>query len=211
LGADGTVYIGSDAGTLVALQGKTGRLLWTFTAAGEIRGAPAIGTDGTVYVSVVGPAEAHTQTYAIDGRTGVPKWDQTLPSNFATSVALGMDGTVFVVGHELPGSLVIDLSKLRPVLWALDGPTGTVKWMRFLEPGAEGVSAPSLGGDGTVYVHAEKPITTNGLGLLTALDPSTGLVKWEFTTGGSSNSSPTIGGDGTIYVGSDDGKVYAIR
>jgi outer membrane protein assembly factor BamB len=136
---------------------------------------------------------------------------QALPSNFATSVALGADGTVFVVGHELPGPLVIDISNLRPVVWALHGPTGSVKWMRFLEPGAEGVSAPSLGGDGTVYVHAEKPITTSGLGLLTALDSSNGKVIWEFTTGGSSNSCPTVGGDGTIYVGSDDGKVYAVH
>jgi outer membrane protein assembly factor BamB len=133
---------------------------------------------------------------------------KSLPSNAKASVALDIDGTIYVSAVKLPDALG---SELRAVVWALDGETGNQKWESLLEVGSQGVSAPSLGADGTVYVQAEKPIAVGGIGMLTALDPVTGRVNWEVATNGSSNSSPAIGADGTVYVGSDDGKVYAIR
>jgi outer membrane protein assembly factor BamB len=208
LGADGTVYIGSDKGTLYALDGRTGGLKWFFVAVGEISGAPALGPDGTVYVSALDSAKTEARTYALDGTSGIQKWMKSLPSDSKASVALGVDGTVYVSGVKLPDAHGVNL---RAAVWALDGETGNQKWESLLEVGSQGVSAPSLGADGTVYVHAEKPAALGGIGKLTALDPLTGRANWEFATGGSSNSSPAIGADGTVYVGSDDGKVYAIR
>jgi outer membrane protein assembly factor BamB len=161
-----------------------------------------------VYVSALNSAKTEARIYALDGGFGFPKWVKSLPSNSKASVALGIDGTVYVSAVKLPDALG---SELRAVVWALDGATGNQKWESLLEMGSQGVSAPSLGADGTVYVHAEKPIALGGIGKLTSLDPLTGRVNWDFTTGGSSNSSPAIGADGTVYVGSDDGKVYAIR
>jgi outer membrane protein assembly factor BamB len=208
LGTDGTVYIGSDKGTLYALDGQTGNLKWFFVTIGEISGAPAIGPDGTVYVSALNLAKSEARTYALDGLTGIQKWVKSLPSNSKASVALGLNGMMFVSAVKLPDAFG---SELRAVVWALDVETGNQKWESLLEVGSQGVSAPSLGADGTVYVHADKPVTPGGLGKLTALNPLSGLVNWELTTGGSSNSSPAIGADGTVYVGSDDGKVYAIQ
>jgi outer membrane protein assembly factor BamB len=208
VGADGTVYIGSDKGTLYALNGRTGNLKWSFITVGEISGAPVLGSDGTVYVSGLNSAKTEARTYALDGMSGIQKWVKSLPSNSKVSVALGVDGTIYVSGVKLPDALG---SNLRAVAWALDGETGNQKWESLLEEGSQGVSAPSLSADGTVYVHAEKPATPGGIGKLTALDPLSGRPNWEFATGGSSNSSPAIGADGTVYVGSDDGKVYAIR
>jgi outer membrane protein assembly factor BamB len=208
LGADGTVYIGSDKGTLYALDGRTGNLKWSFVAVGEISGAPALGPDGTVYVSALNLAKTEAKAYALDGASGILRWVKSLPSDSKASVALAVDGTVYVSGVMLPDP---NGNALRAVVWALDGGTGNQKWESLLEVGSQGVSAPSLGADGTVYVHAEKPAAPGGMGKLTALDPSTGRVNWEFATGGSSNSSPAIGADGTVYVGSDDGLVYAIR
>jgi outer membrane protein assembly factor BamB len=208
LGADGTVYIGSDKGTLYALDGQTGNLKWFFVAVGEISGAPTLGPDGTVYVSGLNLAKTEAITYALDGVSGIKKWAKSLPSNAKVSVALGIDGTIFVSGVKLLDALG---SNLRAVTWALDGETGNQKWESLLEEGSQGVSAPSLGADGTVYVHAEKPAAPGGIGKLTALDPLSGRLNWAFATGGSSNSSPAIGADGTVYVGSDDGRVYAIR
>jgi outer membrane protein assembly factor BamB len=208
LGADGTVYIGSDKGTLYALDGQTGNLKWLFVALGEISGAPVLGPDGTLYVSALNSAKTEARLYVLDDASGIQKWVKSLPSNAKTSVALGVDGTVYVSAVKLPDALG---SELRAVVWALDGGTGIQKWESLLEVGSQGVSAPSLGADGTVYVHAEKPVVPGGIGKLSALDPLTGSVNWEFATGGSSNSSPAIGADGTVYVGSDDGKVYAIR
>lgn len=211
LGTDGTVYIGSDSGTLYALDGRTGTQEWAFVAVGEISGAPALGTDGAVHISAASSTGTETRTYAIDGASGALKWVTSLASESANSVALGIDGTVFVSGNERVASLGAQGTDLRAVVWALDGETGIQKWKQPLELGSRRVTAPSLSADGTVYVHAEKPDMTGGVGNLTALDPMTGAVRWAFATHGSGNSSPAVGADGTVYVGSDDGRVYAIR
>lgn len=210
LGSDGTVYIGSNSGMLYALEGRSGALKWSFAAVDEISGAPALGADGTVYVTALNAAKSEVRVYALDGASGYLRWVSSLPSASAKSVALGADGTVFVSGKGLPPASGGGI-ETRPAVRALDGKTGVQKWERLLEPGSPGVSAPSLGADGTVYVQAQKPLAVSGVGKLSALDPSTGAVMWEFATHGSSNSSPAIGADGTIYVGSDDGRVYAIR
>ena len=48
--ADGTIYIGSNAGKVHALDPNTGKLKWqTQRTGGEIFGAPIIGPDGNIY------------------------------------------------------------------------------------------------------------------------------------------------------------------
>ena len=80
-----------------------------------------------------------------------------------------------------------------------------------MEPGSAGVTAVSIDAAGNLYVQSERPIAAEGVGKLTAIEPMTGSILWDFVTNGSSNSIPAIGADGTVYVGSDDGRVYAIR
>jgi outer membrane protein assembly factor BamB len=210
LGLDGTVYIGSNKGILYALGGLQGDLKWAFQAIDEISGAPAIGTDGTVYLCALNAEKTASVTYAIDGLTGVPRWAVTHFSRSAPSVALSADGTVFVTGVAPPGMVNGMPVEQSAVVWAHDGKTGAQKWEQRLEPGSEGVTAVSIDAAGVLYLQSTKPIAAGGLGKLSALDPVTGRVVWEFVTGGSSNSIPSIGADGTVYVGSDDGRVYAI-
>jgi outer membrane protein assembly factor BamB len=69
----------------------------------------------------------------------------------------------------------------------------------------------SIDAAGVLYVQAERSATAEGVGKLSAIEPLTGSILWEFVSNGSSNSIPAIGADGTVYVGSDDGRVYAIR
>jgi outer membrane protein assembly factor BamB len=211
LSSDGTLYIGSDKGTLYALNGQRGTLNWSFQTIGEISGAPAMGTDGTLYVCALNSAKTDSVTYAIHGATGVQRWAVQHASQSAPSVAIGGDGTVFVTGVALPGTFNGSAVPNGAVVWALDGTTGAQKWEKWLEPGSAGVTAVSTDAVGVLYVQSEKPIAAGGLGKLSALDPMTGRVLWEYVTGGSSNSSPAIGADGTVYVGSDDGRVYAIH
>ena len=65
-------------------------------------------------------------------------------------------------------------------------------------------SSPAIGSDGTVYIGSMDH-------KIYALDPKSGVRKWEFETGGRVRSSPAIGSDGTVYVGSHDNKLYAIN
>jgi outer membrane protein assembly factor BamB len=210
LGADGTVYIGSNKGIFYALGGLQGDLTWTFQAIDEISGAPAIGLDGTVYICALNAQKTVSVTYAIDGLTGIQRWAVTHFSRSAPSVALGADGTVFVTGVAPPGMVNGMPVQQSAVVWAHDGPTGAQRWEQGLEPGSDGVTAVSIDAAGILYLQSTKPIATGGQGKLSALDPATGHVLWEFVTGGSSNSVPSIAADGTVYVGSDDGRVYAI-
>jgi outer membrane protein assembly factor BamB len=210
VGADGTVYIGSDKGTLYALDGQRGSLKWSFQALGEISGAPAIGSDGTIYICALNSAKTESVTYAINGKSGLQSWALPHASQSGPSVAIGMDGTVFVSGVALAG--IIDGVAIEPraTVWAIDGSTGIQKWEQGLEAGSPGVTAILTDAAGILYVQSERPTALGGVGKLTALEPLTGRIQWEFATGGSSNSSPAMGADGTVFVGSDDGRVYAI-
>jgi outer membrane protein assembly factor BamB len=211
LGADGTLYIGSDKGTLYALDGQLGVLKWYFQTIDKISGAPAVGVDGTVYVCALNSDKTKSVTYALNGLTGSQRWVATHDSQSAPSVAISRDGSVFVTGVALPITTNGVSTPGRAVVWALDGHTGAQKWERRLEPGSAGVTAVSIDAAGILYVQAERSITAEGVGKLSALDPLTGSILWEFVTNGSSNSIPMIGADGTVYAGSDDGRVYAIR
>jgi outer membrane protein assembly factor BamB len=211
LGPDGTVYIGSDKGILYALQGQQGYLKWSFQAIGEISGAPAIGMNGAVTICALNAAKTESLTYAIDALTGLQNWAVAHPSQSAPSVAIGSDGTVFVSGVGTQSTLDGLPVAPRAVVWAHNGGTGVQKWEQWLEPGSVGVSAVSVDGVGILYVQTERPVASEGVGKLFALESMTGNILWEFVTNGSSNSSPAIGSDGAVYVGSDDGKVYAIR
>ena len=48
IGADGTVYVGSFEGKVLALDGKTGAKKWEFLAGELVKSSPAIGTNGEV-------------------------------------------------------------------------------------------------------------------------------------------------------------------
>ena len=53
IGADGTVYVGSDDKNVYALDGATGAKKWEFKTGGGVRSSPAIGADGTLYIGSI--------------------------------------------------------------------------------------------------------------------------------------------------------------
>ena len=68
LGADGTVYVGSDDFKVYALDGKSGAKKWEFVTGGGVDSSPALGPDGILYVG-----SRDKKVYALDGNTGVKK------------------------------------------------------------------------------------------------------------------------------------------
>lgn len=204
-----TVYFGTSVGLLqspqtnhsfVALNTADGSLRWKFAlGAGQVRSAPAIATDGSVYFMV----EGHNPTadsLAADALCHLSPSGQLLwsfdvnPTRVVSEVglcapAIGEDGTVYVGGDRLYA--------IRP--------DGTMKWAAF-EPTYEArFNSPVIGRDGTVYfVYHNIP--------LTALDPQTGQILWSCPLGVNDHcfSSPAIASDGTIYAATQPGIIYAV-
>jgi outer membrane protein assembly factor BamB len=90
IGADGTIYIGSDDNNLYALNPSDGSLKWKYPTKSEVFSSPAIGTDGTIYV---GSWDDHL--YALNPN-GSLKWTFAAGYQINSSPVIGADGTIYV-------------------------------------------------------------------------------------------------------------------
>jgi outer membrane protein assembly factor BamB len=225
IGADGTVYVVSGNNVLYALKSNgstTPTMVWSFATAGSPQapgsscvGTPAIGLDGTVYVTAgasdptgSGFAGA-TVLYALQPNgTATPtvEWSYntgvTSGPTSATPPAIGGGNTVYLGLTDPAGGGVVALQGNGTA-------TPTVVWSAAT--GDAVGSTPAVGADGTVYVgltaNSQQPNSVvafqpNGTGATTV---------WSFPTGGNVDGSPAIGADGTVYIGSTDHKVYAVK
>jgi outer membrane protein assembly factor BamB len=220
IGADGTIYVGSNDTNLYAIN-PDGIQKWQFDTGLHITSSPSIGADGTIYIG-----SWDNKLYAINP-DGSKKWDFTTGDFIFASASIGVDGTIYI------GSMDNKLYAINP--------DGSVKWYFNFEIGSIIKSPPSIGADGIIYFSIESHVWAiypeNGvvkwanhtfgnnsppaIGVdgtiyvgsydyhLYALDPD-GNIKWKFATGDRIESSPVVGTDGTIYIGSTDNKIYAI-
>ncbi|MGQ9523564.1 MAG: fibronectin type III domain-containing protein [Armatimonadota bacterium] len=182
-----TVVFGADDGVLYALDTQTGSVQWRFFTAGDVKSSPAIGADGTVYVS-----SNDGFTYAI--RPGQPPhelWKVNTGRTNMASPALA-DGRVYVTGEA-------------GILYCLDAQTGAVIWSR--ETGGRVLASPCVDFNGVIYVAVSGEAKEQQKVLAFDRD---GTVKWSWLVGSPITSSPVLGDDGTLYVCSQD-KVIALR
>ncbi len=182
IGADGTIYVGSQDHKLYALN-PNGTFKWAYSTGDEIEQSPAIGSDGTIYVG-----SDDNNLYALNPN-GTFKWSYAMGDMASSSLAIGADGTVYVGSYDHN-------------LYAIS-PSGTFKWSYDI--GGNIWCAPAVGADGTVYVGSKKnpdfyAINSNG-----TLQWALGIANTNAT-----ESWPTIGTDGTVYVGSDNSNLYAL-
>ena len=94
IGADGTIYVGSDDGSLRAIN-PNGTQKWKFATSGAVDSSAAIGADGTIYTIdgsgtlfalIDGGQRAVTEKWAFP--TGTGGWGRSSP-------AIGVDGTIY--------------------------------------------------------------------------------------------------------------------
>ena len=107
VGADGTVYVGSNDDKLYAVN-PDGTLKWSYATGAPIYSSPAVGADGTVYVG-----SEDNKLYAINPN-GTLKWSYAAVYEIWSSPAIGADGTIYVASYD---------DKLYAV-----NPNGTLKW-----------------------------------------------------------------------------------
>ncbi len=203
--ADGTVFVGSMEGKVLALDAADGTrrgqpiaLLALApsggfgctgggTSAVAIYSSPAF-ADGLLYVGGYdGKVNAFT---FVDGQLRTePRWIYPRTGDVGPPIIGGLvttGGKVYVTSGG--GSV-----------FALDAADGFKEWE--FDTGTRIWAAPAAE-DGTVYVGSfDKK--------LYALDADNGDLKWEFPTGGTIATTPVVAGD-TVIVGSFDRHLYAV-
>ena len=220
IGADDTVYIGSNDGNLYALN-PDGSLKWTHKTGNVIVSTPAVAPDGSIYFT-----SFDDSLYKI-GSDGEGIWRVQTHDKISSSPTIGPDDIIYFGSDD---DFLYAVNSSGSQQWSFKtgdrifsspavGPDGTVyvgsfdnntyaitpdgkeKW-RFSALGFV-FSSPSISPDGTVYFGSYD-------GNLYALNPD-GTEKWRFNTGDIVQTSPSIAPDGTIYAGSFNGNLYALN
>jgi len=187
VGPDGTIYISSQDHNLYAVNAD-GTHKWVFHTYATYTyhynteetnhiysivtsPSPAIGRDGTVYVSM-----NDMNLYAIHP-DGTLKWVFPTGGLVESSPVIGTDGTIYLGSEDKH-------------LYAIT-PEGTQKWAITSQTPID--SSPALGADGTIYVGIDS--------YLYAINPdSTEKWRYYFGYGSGIITPPILGADGTIYL-----------
>jgi outer membrane protein assembly factor BamB len=192
--SEGIVYVNG----LYALNALTGAKIWN--GSGSWVGIPPTVADGVVYIgSLYGG-----RVYALDAETGEQIWGSSVENYTLHSAPVVVDGHVYVVPDN--GNV-----------YCLDAHTGARIWN--YSTGRSGnffgkIWTPSITGG-----FAGFPVVVGGYtyvgsdnGVLHALNDSTGIEVWNYTTGGVVGS-PSVA-DGYLYVGAnsgDQGRLYVLN
>lgn len=215
IGADGTIYVGTTEGKLVAVS-NTGTISWSATTNDRHGSSPALGQDGTIYVG-----STDRKLYAFDPNGGT-KWALDLGSPVHGSPAVGGEGSIYIgtsdgklhavsfagserwsyaTGGPITGTPAVYAGTVYvgsedKKLHAVSTVDGGARWS-YATSGA--VATPVIGPDGTIYVGSADArvyaITSKG-SLLYAVN-----VK------GNVKSAPAIGAGPALYVTTENALV----
>ncbi|HLY30012.1 MAG TPA: PQQ-binding-like beta-propeller repeat protein, partial [Ktedonobacterales bacterium] len=176
--ANGMVYIGSNDGSLYALDASTGSLMWEYQTGDVVHSSPTV-ANGMVYVG-----SNNSNVYALDTTTGSLVWKYQTGDIIDSSPTVA-NGTVYVGSND--GNL-----------YALDASTGSLAW-EYQTTGK--IHSSPIVADGMVYFGSYDDDVY-------ALDASTGSLAWDYQTGNVIDDSPTVANgtvyigsdDGAVYA-----------
>jgi outer membrane protein assembly factor BamB len=196
---DQTVYTGTVAGQTLYSVTKTGDVKWTFKVDGKIDSSPAVGSDGTVYITTT-----DLMLYAVSS-SGALKWKYKVDVAETTDIStpvLAKDGTIYFSASRFEGTAGMEL------FYAFE-PSGKLKW-RFQTEGKKS-TMPAVAEDGTIIMattilnYTEDRQFTVGDAYVIGITPG-GELDWSFKTRDDDfNEPPVIDGEGDIYMSSTDG------
>jgi outer membrane protein assembly factor BamB len=206
---DGTIYFGSENGSLIALSPPSSgssipTLKWQYQIGQKPPNGYTCGVQVSCGIFISSPALSPTSSavyiagednnlYAVSppslpGSTrGVLLWNTTIGSVGNTPV-LTPDGKTLYVTQE------------SGLLYSINASSGVVNWK--LGVGAF-TGSPSLGSDGTIYAGGGQCVS--------AINPS-GTEKWGSCGFGAyfDGSSPAVDKNGMVYAGSDSGTAVGL-
>ena len=196
IGNDGTIYVGSTAKRIYAIN-PDGSKKWSIRTKESVYSSPTLGKDGTIYIG-----SWDYKLYAINP-DGSVKWIHSTHGYVGYSdPVIANDGTIYIkhfwnswLAH---GSSFYELDAINP-----DG-SQKLEISLHNDFSLDDVSfaSPAVSSDGTIYLGASDRT-------LYAIN-SDGSKKWEYNTGDRSYK-PSIGRDGTIYVRAWKNYLHAIN
>lgn len=188
------VYVGTERGTLIALNANDGEIAWTANAGGEVLSRPEV-SDGLVLVHT-----GNGLLQAFDTASGEQRWSLNLdtPSlsvrgESAPAVAMG---AAFVGGDN--GRVSAVMLGQGQIIWQqrISQTTGTTEISRLND-----VDMTPVVADGRVYAIAYN-------GNLVAMDMRSGQILWKRDFG--SVNELLLDGE-SLYVVDQDDNVYGLR
>ncbi|MEK8162361.1 outer membrane protein assembly factor BamB [Morganella morganii] len=188
------VYVGTERGTLIALNANDGEIAWTANAGGEVLSRPEV-SDGLVLVHT-----GNGLLQAFDTASGEQRWSLNLdtPSlsvrgESAPAVAMG---AAFVGGDN--GRVSAVMLGQGQIIWQqrISQTTGTTEISRLND-----VDMTPVVADGRVYAIAYN-------GNLVAMDMRSGQILWKRDFG--SVNELVLDGE-SLYVVDQDDNVYGLR
>jgi polyvinyl alcohol dehydrogenase (cytochrome) len=147
--AGDALFVGSQSGTVYAMDGRSGCVHWTFQATGEIRGSVIYsderpGSDSATRDPTLLFGDAFANVYALDAATGALRWKVKIDDHPVARIV----GTPVLSGERLyvpVGSWGEEIAAASPdyvccsfrgSLVALDRATGAIIWKRYTIPTA---------------------------------------------------------------------------
>jgi len=220
---DGTLFVGSAAGAVQALDARSGCIHWTYKAGGPVRSAMTVASDGQRRTLLF--SDQNGSVYAVDARSGEEMWKTRVEAHEATRLtgALALhDGVAFVPAASWEETRSIDPAykccTFRGSITAVRVRDGSVAWKTYLVdppaktgttasgtdtfgPSGAGVwSAPTVdAARGLLYVttgdNYSYPATATSDAVM-ALDLKTGRIVWTRQTTPNDVYNSACGGRG---------------
>lgn len=201
---NGNVYVGTNAGSLYALDAQTGTKIWQFKAAGRWASKPLIGSQ------MVYQLNGNGTFYAIDKTKGTVRWTFSTGGEHRMKRKSGSNTYNDIWDYYLSGAVMdgqtIYFGSSDGHVYAVNAETGSLKW-KFATSGE--VHATPLVHDSLVYAGSMG-------GRMYALRSTDGTPVWIFDTigaryfpKGAVQRGPILSDDALIF-GSRDFNLYAL-
>ncbi len=230
IGADGTIYLASNAGILHAIDPATGKDLWTVDGGGPATGETDLSTSPLVLpggsllwpgpqntLFEISPSGAVQWTHRFSGQVLSPILSST------TVYVVTMDGTLSAVrlggtdpivawslslGHTAFGSpvlaapgLVVTTAGSAVIAVEDHGAHGAIDWRRSLSSGVEVSASTDANGDVFVSDNQAEAYSFS----------RTGHLNWKRAVGHESYSSSSVTPTGLLYIGDNRGNLNVVR
>lgn len=137
----GRVFVGSQNGTIYALDAKTGCIYWTFLAEGGVRASLSMGPRSSGFAAYF--SDQRGNAYSLDAETGKLNWRTHVedhPIVRLTGSPTLYDGRLYVPSASLEesqgGIPTYECCTFRGSITAVDTQTGAVVWKSYMIPEA---------------------------------------------------------------------------